>query len=654
MWGLRARRGLDGIAAGTFGVRGAIWLPGVLLGVVEVIWFGVTLYYAVDLAIRSLSAFGLLDATHLDPVRWRGFTLAGPLFFWVVLAWSIASALIGTLAFRLTAAVMAGYQPFPAIAIGLVAVWAMPGVVEFRPLRYDPVTAEAVAEPSRFAFVMMVQFVFSFFATFGAMAADWGAASRGEDDVRWGGFVGVAFAATVLATLALLIVAGGNGRKPLPEGLRRDVAAQERLIEARSGSLRGGSLESARVAVREAGGRNYTVRHVLQYGLGGLAGGLALIVLNLALLGPACFAPYVIGRRLNDACPVLPRWAWSMAGAVATWPMIAFRWPARLEPILGLLGALFAPVVGALAADAFRHGGRWPGSRDGINPAGWLAWIAGVTVGLVPVAGPTLGWEAGSRVQPASVLAFAVAFVTYFGLAIAGVESKLDPDGEGGCCGITAMSWAGEEGGVRIHHKGTKECKLSQTNCESYVLCANVVNFRFTCPIPSQIHSPFNTTRSTRASWAWTEAKAPWNGPTPRPSTVTRGASSDRPVRSTTSSKSKGKFVDDPDRGRAGPATGGGGADERGGDRAVEDVGQGFAVDGGHVEVAAEVQAADAEPAADRHVVAEHGRGHRPGRRHQGSGRHRTGAMPAASATGQPPRRPEPAGRGCGCLPARR
>lgn len=427
MWGLRSHRGLIGIAASTFGKRGSVWLPGALLGVVEVVWFAVTLFYAVDLAFRALSTIGLLDPTHLDPIRWQGLTLAGPLFFWVALAWSIASALIGTLAFRLTAAVMAGYQPFPAIVLGLVAIWAMPGLVGFEPLGYDPETAEAVADPSWFAFLMMVQLVFGFFATFGAMGADWGASSRNVDDVRWGGLVGVAFAATVLATLALLIVAGANGREPSPEGLRGNLATQQRLIAARSGSNLAGTPESAAVAVREVGGRNYSVRYVLQHGLGGIPGGIALIVLSLALLGPACFAPYVIGRRLHETWPVWPRWGWSVAGAVATWPIIGLRWPIRLESIFGVLGALFAPVVGAFAADALRHRGHWPGARQGINPAGWVAWLVGVIVGLVPWVGPALGFAGASRFQPAALMAFGAAFVTYLALAIVGLESRVQP-----------------------------------------------------------------------------------------------------------------------------------------------------------------------------------------------------------------------------------
>jgi cytosine permease len=392
--GWKSRRPLEGVAQGAFGVRGALWVPGVLLGLAQVLWFAVTLYYAVDLALRALATLGLIDAGHLDVWNVGGLRLAGPLFLWVALAWAIASAVIGTVAFRLTAAVMAGYQAFPAIALGLVMLWAIRGAPAFVPSGIDPASGEAAAKPWTFSFVMALQHVFAFSATFGAMAADWGAASRRADDVRLGGFVGVALASTVLGTLALLTVAGALGGH-------------------------GGQ-----------GPGDFTVRHALQRELAGPPGGVALIVLNLALLGPACFTPFVIGRRFHEAFPRVPRAGWSLIGAVATLPLIAFRIPARLGPVFAVLGALFAPVVGALAADAARGGGAWPGPRRGVNLAGLVAWAVGLGVGLVPVVGPGLGLADAAFFQPAALLAFASAFVTYFALAIAGLVPPTLPSAE--------------------------------------------------------------------------------------------------------------------------------------------------------------------------------------------------------------------------------
>jgi purine-cytosine permease-like protein len=272
----------------------------------------------------------------------------------------------------------------------------------------------------------MVQMVFGFFAAHGLMGADWGSASRNETDVRAGGLVGVAVASTVMATLALLIVAGANGRDPVPAGLRADVEAQGQwsvTMKAGRHEARNAREESSvdiHRRVMTAHGRNFTMRRVLQKGLGGLAGGIVLIVLNLALLGPACYSPFLIGRKMRELVPVLPIWGWSMLGALATWPLVWFRVPERLDLVFDILGALFAPVAGAISADAMRRFGRWEGPRRGVSLPGVAAWVVGVSVGLAPIVGP----ETWSAVRPAAVLAFAAAFVVYFALALVGLEPR--------------------------------------------------------------------------------------------------------------------------------------------------------------------------------------------------------------------------------------
>lgn len=434
MQGLRARKGLLGISESTFGQNGAKVVPGIVLVVGQVFWFAVCLHYAIDIAFRSLSTLGIMDPSYQETVRRGGFETPGWLFLWVALAWSVSSAILGVLAFRLTAAVMAGYQPFPALVLAAVVIWSLPAAGDFQPLGFDPTTAEPVPKTWNFAFLTMIQMVFGYFACMGVMAADWGAASRDETDVRLGGFVGVAVASTVLASLALLIVAGANGREPAPVGLKADLEAQREWqaeLRASPTTHRAGgeeTREQIEQRVVSSRGRNFTIRQILQYGIGGLGGGIALIVLNVGLLGPACYAPFVIGRRMRALFPVLPVWGWSMLGAVATWPLIWFRVAERLDVVFDILGALFAPVAGAISADAMRRAGRWRGPRRGVSLPGIAAWLVGVAVGLVP----HMGIESWASVRPAAVLAFASAFVVYFALALVGLEPNevVEPERE--------------------------------------------------------------------------------------------------------------------------------------------------------------------------------------------------------------------------------
>jgi cytosine permease len=424
LWGLEARQPFERVARRTFGDAGAPWLAAGVLALTQVLWFAVAIFYAIELSFRALVAFGLLGRGHLEPISWHGWTLAGPLFLWVAAVWSLCSALIGTLTVRLVSAVMAGYQAFPALVLALAALWAFPAARNFVPLGFDPRSGAASDAPALDAALLMVQLVFGFFATHGALAVDWGMASRDRRDVRLGGWVGVALASVVLATLGLLIVAGANGRDPLPAGLSPAVEAQRRYQDALEGRTLATSVEGARRASIATGGLNFTVRGVLADGLGGWPGGLALLVLSLTLLGPACFTPYLIGRFLGHIGPRVPRPVWLALGALATWPIVALRIPARLDVVFGVLGALAAPLVGALAADRLRSRGAWPGPRAGVNLAGLLAWLVGLAVGLVPIVGPALGVAELARVQPAAVFAYLGAFAVYHLAAWAGLESR--------------------------------------------------------------------------------------------------------------------------------------------------------------------------------------------------------------------------------------
>jgi cytosine permease len=78
--------------------------------------------------------------------------------------------------------------------------------------------------------------------------------------------------------------------------------------------------------------------------------------------------------------------------------------------------------VGAMAAEYLKSRGAWPGPRRGVNLAGVVAWALGFAVGLIPTFGEAMGSPRWQRVQPASVLAFLVAFVAYSVLSRFGLE----------------------------------------------------------------------------------------------------------------------------------------------------------------------------------------------------------------------------------------
>src|SRR5262249_12442003 len=111
-----------------------------------------------------------------------------------------------------------------------------------------------------------------------------------------------------------------------------------------------------------------TLSSALEEGLG-VAAGPVLLVFALGLLGPCTFAPYSAVRHLGPLVPKVAPSHLGWATALPAWPLVAFGWVARTEVVFELLGAVFGPVAGVVAADYVRH------RRDIPTPsAGWDTW----------------------------------------------------------------------------------------------------------------------------------------------------------------------------------------------------------------------------------------------------------------------------------------
>jgi cytosine/uracil/thiamine/allantoin permease len=300
----------------------------------------------------------------------------------MAIVWSIASALIGTVAFRLVAAIMAGYQAFPALVLAGAVAWALPTARDFVP-EGGQVAATGIGRPTIDAIILMIQLICGFFATHAVLGADWGNASRSEGDVRKGGWVGVALASAAVATLGLLVVAGARGRE---------------LV---------GGMQPVRSS---AAWETYTVTHALMKGVGGPTATLALFILGLAMLGPACFTPYLFSRLARPIIPRLPRWSLSLLAAILTWPLLFLRLPVRLDVVFGLLGAVATPLVAVIASHAWLRRAGSPSAQNW-NAGALFAWGLGALVGLILVFFPLVSEANGWRIQPAVLWAYGTAFL---------------------------------------------------------------------------------------------------------------------------------------------------------------------------------------------------------------------------------------------------
>ena len=85
-----------------------------------------------------------------------------------------------------------------------------------------------------------------------------------------------------------------------------------------------------------------------------------------------------------------------------------------------------ACICGAMAADYVLSHGKWPGPRQGINWAGYIAWAVGFVIGILDkIPGAPAGLV--SALRPEVLFSFFAGFVVYFALAKMGLEPPLVP-----------------------------------------------------------------------------------------------------------------------------------------------------------------------------------------------------------------------------------
>ena len=87
------------------------------------------------------------------------------------------------------------------------------------------------------------------------------------------------------------------------------------------------------------------------------------MLFGLASLAPAIYAVFTYSTRLGSHWPSIGRRGWAWLGAMIGFILIATSLAGRLEMIFGLMGAVFAPAVGAMTADWLRRRGEWRGVR---------------------------------------------------------------------------------------------------------------------------------------------------------------------------------------------------------------------------------------------------------------------------------------------------
>jgi cytosine permease len=234
----------------------------------------------------------------------------------------------------------------------------------------------------------MVGAIVGFFATAGAAGVDICTSNRDKKDVSMGGIVGIVIAIIFTTGISVIAVAG-----------------------ARASGVVDGSVVNMTLALEKK----------VSPGLFGII----MIGLTLASFPGACFSSFIAANSFKTTLPKVNPFISVGIGAVISIILAITKIAGSLPSVFGLIGASFGPIVGAMVVDYLLSGLKWSGPRAGFNPAGWIAWLLGFIVGILPngLLPPTVRVD----VPCAPVAAFIVGAVVYFLCAKMGMQSQVIP-----------------------------------------------------------------------------------------------------------------------------------------------------------------------------------------------------------------------------------
>jgi cytosine permease len=360
MLGMQTGYPLYVVGSSTFGTKGGYIMPGLLMGVLQIGWFAVAIFFSTDFILKGV---GMKSEPGTAP-----FIITG-------LVWGLLMSFVGAKGIQYVAKVSLFLNAIPLLMLLYVFFQTINGVS-----RYQVPPAQ---DNGFLAVTSVLAIVIGFFATAGAAGADFGINSRDEKDVKFGGLVGISLAVLVAGGLPLLSVAGAHGANP--------------------------AITS------------FDYADVVQ-AVGGPIASIMLFLFAIASIPPTCFCAFIAGNSFSTMIPGVPRVSSTMIGAAIGIIAAVTGAAAHLISFFTIVGASFGPICGAMAADYFLSGRRWAGPREGINWAGYIAWAIGFLVGILPFL--PLPAEMLPYTQPAALYGFIAGFVIYMAMAKAGLEPK--------------------------------------------------------------------------------------------------------------------------------------------------------------------------------------------------------------------------------------
>jgi cytosine permease len=357
------------VGTSTYGVQGGFLMPGFLMGVLQFGWLGVNAYFA-SLALAPL--FG-------------GSAVAAKV---IAVIWAAVAAFVGLKGIQYVAKIATFLPLIPLVILIIMLGKTLGGIGDFDA---DALVAAGGDPTGGLSFMgvmaLSIAFVVGFFATAGAAGVDFGMNNKDEKDVQMGGLIGIALATIVAAGAAILIAAGAFGK-----------TGTYAMNPADPGFM--GNLMGSPGAGKTMG-----------------------LLLAVAAFPPACFSSFIAANSFKTTLPKVNPFISVGIGAAVSIILAVTGWAGKAGDVFTVIGASFGPVCGAMMVDYILAGKKWAGPRAGWNMAGWISWIVGFIVGMMPLVNlPVVGKV---NVPAAPLMAFIVGAVLYFALAKAGMESKV-------------------------------------------------------------------------------------------------------------------------------------------------------------------------------------------------------------------------------------
>src|SRR4030042_1359230 len=319
------------VGTSTYGVQGGFLMPCFLMGVFQFGWLGVNAYFA-SVALAPL--FGGSQAAQIV----------------IGMLGAAVAAFVGLKGIQYVAKIATFLPLIPLVILIIMLGKTLGGIGDFNA---DALVAAGGNAAGGLSFMgvmaLSIAFVVGFFATAGAAGVDFGMNNKDEKDVQMGGLIGIALATIVSAGAAILIAAGAFGK-----------TGTYAMNPADPGFM--GNIMGSPGAGKTMG-----------------------LLLAVAAFPPACFSSFIAANSFKTTLPKVNPFISVSIGAAVSIILAVTGWAGQAGAVFTVIGGSFGPFCGAVVVDYLFAGKIWTGPRASFNPAGWISWIVGFIVGMMPL-----------------------------------------------------------------------------------------------------------------------------------------------------------------------------------------------------------------------------------------------------------------------------